>query len=381
MKKTGIVASVLILTAAIAMACNVPVYRYALERWPSDPYRLAVVHDTDLAEDQQALIDELDALNESYAPALYIDTVDTRGEVKQKHIRTWLDENPEEETPYALMFYPSVLRVDDPFLQWPLNRSSVDLIKQSPVRQEIARAILKNATAAWLFIRGDDPAQNEQVRAMVRETLDEMEKTLKLNESFLQEMEMYGQDADFLKIQFPIIEMDKNDPNEKLLWTLLSELHSDVADTKEPILIPVYGRGRAMAIMLNEYIKKDYIVDACYYITGACSCEIKAGNPGFDIFIPVPWDELIVGELVVDQALPPLTGVSSALKEAAAAEPDETADIVAVEPEGMDAPAEEPPEEPAEKTGSPFITNIIIIAAAAVGVILFGTLLLGRRKE
>jgi len=45
--------------APAALACNVPVYRYALERWPADDYEAVVFHDGPLPDDARPLIDEL----------------------------------------------------------------------------------------------------------------------------------------------------------------------------------------------------------------------------------------------------------------------------------------------------------------------------------
>ncbi|MEC7861566.1 MAG: hypothetical protein VYC70_02935, partial [Verrucomicrobiota bacterium] len=40
-------------------ACQVPVFRYALERWSADKYELAVFSKGELTEAQQSLIDEI----------------------------------------------------------------------------------------------------------------------------------------------------------------------------------------------------------------------------------------------------------------------------------------------------------------------------------
>ena len=36
--------------SAAALPCNIPVFRYALERWPSDDYQLVVYHKGPLPE-------------------------------------------------------------------------------------------------------------------------------------------------------------------------------------------------------------------------------------------------------------------------------------------------------------------------------------------
>ena len=52
-------ATALVLGVRPAAACSVPVFRYALERWPADMYRLVVFHRGALSEGQQAEIAKL----------------------------------------------------------------------------------------------------------------------------------------------------------------------------------------------------------------------------------------------------------------------------------------------------------------------------------
>src|SRR5262245_66259920 len=42
-----------------AAACNVPVFRYALERWQPDPYTVLVFHEGGLAQADKKLVDGL----------------------------------------------------------------------------------------------------------------------------------------------------------------------------------------------------------------------------------------------------------------------------------------------------------------------------------
>ena len=43
--------------------CNVPVFRYALERWPADPYRLMIYSQDPLEASLQAAVQDLRALS------------------------------------------------------------------------------------------------------------------------------------------------------------------------------------------------------------------------------------------------------------------------------------------------------------------------------
>ncbi len=50
-----------ILGAARAFACSTPVFRYALERWPADPYEIVVTHRGALEGEAKQASDALDA--------------------------------------------------------------------------------------------------------------------------------------------------------------------------------------------------------------------------------------------------------------------------------------------------------------------------------
>ena len=45
--------------ASPAMACQIPVFRYALENWQPDPYVLIVAHRGELSPSNKSLVDDL----------------------------------------------------------------------------------------------------------------------------------------------------------------------------------------------------------------------------------------------------------------------------------------------------------------------------------
>src|SRR5437763_9616576 len=49
----------ILLLGAPTQACNVPVFRYALEHWPADPYEFIVFHRGPLDPADQAVVDVL----------------------------------------------------------------------------------------------------------------------------------------------------------------------------------------------------------------------------------------------------------------------------------------------------------------------------------
>ena len=63
-------------TAALASACNVPVFRFALERWRADPYRAVLLHRGELSDaDREQIALLVDKQDQSLAN-LTVRTVD-----------------------------------------------------------------------------------------------------------------------------------------------------------------------------------------------------------------------------------------------------------------------------------------------------------------
>jgi hypothetical protein len=53
-----------------AAACSVPVFRYALERWPVSPYIALIVADAPLTADEQRAMDQLEKMSDGTSGSL-----------------------------------------------------------------------------------------------------------------------------------------------------------------------------------------------------------------------------------------------------------------------------------------------------------------------
>jgi len=59
-QRTAIMLMVLfVLVPSSAFACSVPVFRYAMERWPADYYEAVLIHRGQMTEDDKQLLNEL----------------------------------------------------------------------------------------------------------------------------------------------------------------------------------------------------------------------------------------------------------------------------------------------------------------------------------
>ena len=182
---------------------------------------------------------------------------------------------------------------------------------------------------------------------------------------------------------FSMLPVARNSPSEKTLLDSLFALDPVLAERSEPAAIPVFGRARALAVMIGEEISDQTVFEACTFLTGPCSCQVKYWNPGFDLFMPVDWDAVVTGMIGVDEALPPLTvptisaaaaGGDSALAatDGAAPGPETGTDAAAEAPADEEAlattGAEEAPEESVQKA-SPLVRNLILVGVLGLLVV------------
>lgn len=298
--------------ASLALACSTPVFRYAIERWEADPYRLMVFTNGELTEEQQQVVDGFKAY-ERYGyrqPPLLVEQYDI-STTSSLPASVWAGISTNRTAPGVALLYPDAMRMDTVVWSDELTTNALNRIVMSPARLETARRLLGGDSAVWLLIKGSDAEQNRTIHEMLDAKLSELETTIQYNEDFLTLAKEAGTEPP--KLKFSILEIDRNDPQEALLMAMLTRVSPDVANQSGPIVVPVFGQGRAAVLMMDEYIAVQYIENVVKFLTGACSCEVKSLNPGFDIFIPVDWVGGITQEYVFDAQLPPLSNPSAAI--------------------------------------------------------------------
>ena len=58
-------------------------------------------------------------------------------------------------------------------------------------------------------------------------------------------------------------------------------------------LAPVFGQGRVLGAWTGETMDVEGIEEESFFLTGACSCEVKAQNPGWDLLLDVDWEKAL----------------------------------------------------------------------------------------
>src|SRR5438046_10217670 len=79
---------------AAAMACSLPVFRYALERWPADRFSAVLFVNGKLSEAQDEVLTSISRAADAPAAGLNlaIEKVDVSVEVSRKYLRLWKEQ-------------------------------------------------------------------------------------------------------------------------------------------------------------------------------------------------------------------------------------------------------------------------------------------------
>jgi len=291
-------------------ACNVPVFRYAMERWPPDPYLIVVYHE---AGPQGAAFELLqNGVKDPNGPANYslksvdVTTPEGKAAAERRNI---------VEYPWGEVYYPIHSQVRSPVWSGPLTLERAKRILRSPSRSRLAQSLLRGEVAVWLLIKSGHEQKDRRALESLQTHLKHASATLRIPDTGVDVNGNPVGVTDFktYPVRFGLMEIARGDPEEDLLVNALLKSEPDLGRYDEPMAFPVFGRGRALYALVGEGIQEKNIRETCESLLAWCSCEIKAMNPGADLLISADWSRPFGGRMVKDPELP-LTGLSAFLK-------------------------------------------------------------------
>src|SRR5262249_19492951 len=172
----------LFLFALPSWACSVPVFRYALENWPVDPYQVTLFHRGPLTPADEALAATLEKAGADRSePPLTLRRVDLAQEIDAETQSLLAGEEP-VQGPWLVVRYPAVTRNRARGWSGPLSEGVVRALSDSPLRREIARRILGGDSAVWVLLRSGNAAKDDAARDLAQAQLKNLQQTLKLPE-------------------------------------------------------------------------------------------------------------------------------------------------------------------------------------------------------
>jgi hypothetical protein len=284
------------IAAPLAVACTIPVFRYALERWESDRLVLVVYFDGSLSAEDDAALKHAAEQSSLVGGPLNIEVL--RYNVAEPLTGAWAELKPPADRPLPWAELRARVRSGTAVCwQGPLSQvTTAENFFDSPARRELVERTLKGDSCVWLLVAPAD--QLAQQADKLQHMLDSSTKELSIPAGVGQPgSELYAPVP--LQVRFSVLPIAHDNPAEEVLLTMVSaaapKWNKDAA-----YVVPVFGRCRALEVIPLAEVDDFVAQDVGGFLCAACSCRVKQANPGFDLLVSAPWNDRLFG-----QSLPP----------------------------------------------------------------------------
>jgi hypothetical protein len=246
------------------------VFRFALDRWVADKFLLEVPGDWFDSAAGKAFEEELRA--------------------SKINLELAASDLPDGK---ARLSYPQGAE----FVLWEgaLEPKAIKDMTKSPARDKLADLISSGESGVWVFVPGKDAEKTATFKKRLTERLAFLETVGEIPEQDLSDPDNHLAPGPELRVGFEVLEVKRDDPAEALFVKMLASPDGkELLESGEPFAAPVYGRGRVLGVWGADDLDDAGIDEVSLFLLGACSCRVKAQNPGWDLLMGVDWDEKLM---------------------------------------------------------------------------------------
>jgi len=286
--------------SGLALACQTPVFRYALERWKPSVYPLLVFHRGALTAEQEKAVATLRHLGETQKLANVALRLVDLAEPMPEGVATVWKAQTNATAPWVVLRYPDSEPETPSAWAGPLTAQNLERLVDSPLRRAVVRGLAAGHAAVWIVLECGDRAADERVASFLEKELKKAQRRIEL-----------APDPDrpdstnlTLEISFQTLRSPRQSPEEELFVHTMLSVEPELAARKTPIVVPVFGRGRALCALPESQITLEVMRETLEFLTGACSCEVKELNPGLDLLMTAQWEE-VAGAMRYSEPPPP----------------------------------------------------------------------------
>lgn len=259
-----------------ALACSVPVFRYALEHWAADPYRVTLPHAAKLEGNFKVTV--------SAAPKI---------ELRQ----------------------PASMRNEDVIWSADYSEANLKALVDSPARRQITERLGAGESAVWVLLESGDKAQDDTAAKFLDERLEYLSSVMELPKLDQQDIKngLVSVPSEGLRLAFSTLRLQREDAAESAFIAMLLASEPDLRSVREPIAFPIFGQGRVLYALVGKGIKVETVDRAAQFLIGSCSCQVKEQNPGVDLVMAADWKQLVHAQSIPGEQLPELTQIADLL--------------------------------------------------------------------
>lgn len=343
-----------------AAACSLPVFRYALDRWPADTFRLHVAG-TDAADP---------------AVAKFLRNYGANSGLNLEIARS-------TEPASKLMRPENTQASDVPVWSGKVTQPLLESLGDTKTAQEIVRRLLGGESAVWILVESGDPKADDQTAALVEKRLRYLQQIINIppvDPNDLSSKPGPGPEVavqfSLLRLPFPSVGQAPENPAseleaERLFLSALAGPNTEIPGSKKAWLAAVFGRGRVIGAWPAEGFGDEQIEEICLFLAGACSCQVKRQNPGWDLLLKVDWDEKLHAIGFPPEKAAPPNAPASTSSASPAATPSSSAPAPTQVPATPPAPETvriEPKQSPATPPASSFSPKEGALKTAALAL-------------
>lgn len=374
LKKILLTAVLLILeTGPAIQGCNIPVFRYALERWEPSPYILEVYHASPLTREDKRLLEGLRDKSTFKGGLLNIQVNLSSSEADH------FDPRIVPSLPAMVLYFPDDSNRLNPIWAGSLDEENINRLYDSPARNRIREELQSGRTSLFLVLSSSRGEADLEKLEATEAILEQAEKEIYITApgTDINGNPIRNPDFSHTELSFGAIFIDRMDPREEVLARILLGTEQDLWDYDMPIAFPLFGRGRILYALVGEGINKGMVYQACNAVTGWCSCVVKDDNPGTDLLIAADWTAGLGESWIEPETLPQLTGVES-FSETANEASEEVPEFFRRDVSGHEA--DMPVRMQTGETTSPGSYGLIVVAALLFTVVVVSYFMFKRRN-
>ena len=256
-----------VLCGVQTFACTIPVFRFALDRWEADPFRLVIPASWATQPEMMKLL------------------VPLRGN-GEANIR--IEETADTTVTEARLMFP---HQDTALWSGKLDAATLPPLLDSPARQELLKRVLAGDSAVWVVCTKDaDKAEADRIEKRLRF----LEQVAALPPQDPNDPDSQLGPGPPLKLKFSVLRLSLDQPEEKLFAAMLAgPKQQDFLTSGTPFAAAVFGKGRVLGSWPLTQLDDTAIEDASLFLIGRCSCRIKNENPGWDVVLKADWERML----------------------------------------------------------------------------------------
>jgi hypothetical protein len=278
-----------------AMACDTPVYRYAMYRWEPAPYEVFFFHSGPIDAANARLNGLIQAAQTAAGQPANITLlpVDLSKDAELKTVprpvrEAWTSQK-DPKPPSYLVYTPTGINV----FAGNLDEAALQAMLSSPTRDEITKQLAEGQAGVLVLVTGPDAKATVEAEKLIADVIQEIaEGKIPLYTPPTAADGAPGQANAGPKLAVGWVQVARDDPRERwLVETLLSTEEDLKAErfASANMVFPVFGRGRALPPCVGKGVTRDNLIACVEFVTGACSCTVKDQNPGVDLLIAHDW--------------------------------------------------------------------------------------------